>query len=67
MTARASRSGQYDRRMTTIGILGGTGSQGRGLARRFAQAGHVVVIGCEPDCDQSAVPDRAGIMITDLS
>jgi NADPH-dependent F420 reductase len=31
--------------MTTIGILGGTGAQGRGLARRFAQAGHEVVIG----------------------
>jgi NADPH-dependent F420 reductase len=31
--------------MTTIGILGGTGAHGRGLARRFAQAGHQVVIG----------------------
>jgi NADPH-dependent F420 reductase len=31
--------------MTTIGILGGTGAHGRGLARRFAQAGHEVVIG----------------------
>jgi NADPH-dependent F420 reductase len=29
----------------TIGILGGTGEQGRGLARRFALAGHPVVIG----------------------
>src|SRR5438309_7762014 len=28
-----------------IGILGGTGEQGRGLARRFALAGHPVVIG----------------------
>ena len=28
-----------------IGILGGTGPQGRGLARRFAAAGHAVVIG----------------------
>ena len=28
-----------------IGILGGTGDQGRGLARRFALAGHRVVIG----------------------
>jgi 8-hydroxy-5-deazaflavin:NADPH oxidoreductase len=28
-----------------IGILGGTGDQGRGLARRFALAGHPVVIG----------------------
>ena len=29
----------------TIGILGGTGDQGKGLARRFALAGHPVVIG----------------------
>jgi 8-hydroxy-5-deazaflavin:NADPH oxidoreductase len=28
-----------------IGILGGTGPQGRGLARRFAAAGHDVLIG----------------------
>ena len=28
-----------------IGILGGTGPQGRGLARRFAMAGHQVIIG----------------------
>jgi len=28
-----------------VGILGGTGPQGRGLARRFAGAGHHVVIG----------------------
>ena len=28
-----------------IGILGGTGDQGRGLARRFALAGHTVLIG----------------------
>ncbi|HET6758113.1 MAG TPA: NAD(P)-binding domain-containing protein, partial [Propionibacteriaceae bacterium] len=28
-----------------IGILGGTGPQGRGLARRLAAAGHEVVIG----------------------
>jgi hypothetical protein len=28
-----------------IGILGGTGPQGRGLTRRFAAAGHDVVIG----------------------
>jgi NADPH-dependent F420 reductase len=28
-----------------IGILGGTGAEGRGLARRFALAGHAVLIG----------------------
>ena len=30
---------------TVIAILGGTGDQGRGLARRFARAGHRVIIG----------------------
>ncbi|MFI6597089.1 NADPH-dependent F420 reductase [Nonomuraea sp. NPDC050536] len=29
----------------SVGILGGTGDQGKGLARRFALAGHPVVIG----------------------
>ncbi len=29
----------------SIGILGGTGAEGRGLACRFAQAGHPVIIG----------------------
>ena len=31
--------------MTTLAFLGGTGDQGRGLARRYAMAGHQVVIG----------------------
>jgi NADPH-dependent F420 reductase len=31
--------------LTAVGILGGTGPQGRGLARRFAMAGHSVVLG----------------------
>ena len=30
---------------TVLGFLGGTGDQGRGLARRFALAGHPVVLG----------------------
>ena len=30
---------------TTVAILGGTGPQGRGLARRFAAAGLRVVVG----------------------
>ncbi|OLT28278.1 NADPH-dependent F420 reductase [Nocardiopsis sp. CNR-923] len=29
----------------TVSVLGGTGDQGRGLARRFALAGHTVLIG----------------------
>lgn len=31
--------------MTILGFLGGTGDQGRGLARRFALAGHPVLLG----------------------
>jgi len=31
--------------VTTLAFLGGTGDQGRGLARRFAMAGHPVLIG----------------------
>jgi len=31
--------------VTALAFLGGTGDQGRGLARRFAMAGHPVVIG----------------------
>lgn len=31
--------------MLTVGVLGGTGPQGRGLARRLALAGHPVVLG----------------------
>jgi NADPH-dependent F420 reductase len=31
--------------VTTLGFLGGTGDQGRGLARRFALAGYAVLIG----------------------
>jgi hypothetical protein len=40
------------REFGTIGVLGGTGPQGRGLARRFADAGVRVVIG-------SRAPERA--------
>ena len=31
--------------MTTVAILGGTGKEGPGLARRWARAGHAVIIG----------------------
>lgn len=34
-----------DRRRQTLGFVGGTGPQGRGLALRFAHAGHPVLIG----------------------
>src|SRR5258705_10127462 len=44
----------------TIGILGGTGDQGRGLAFRFARAGLRVVIG-------SRSVDRAVVAAAELS
>lgn len=44
----------------TIAVLGGTGPQGRGLARRFAAAGLDVVIG-------SRDSERAGAVATELS
>ncbi len=37
--------GQADASSLVIAVLGGTGDQGRGLARRFAMAGHQVIIG----------------------
>ena len=42
-----------------VGILGGTGDQGRGLARRFAMAGHRVIIG-------SRSPDRAAAAAAEI-
>ena len=45
--------------MLTVGILGGTGPQGRGLARRLALAGHPVVLG-------SRSTDRAAETATSL-
>jgi 8-hydroxy-5-deazaflavin:NADPH oxidoreductase len=44
----------------SIGILGGTGDQGKGLARRFALAGHEVIIG-------SRRPERAAQAAADLA
>jgi 8-hydroxy-5-deazaflavin:NADPH oxidoreductase len=45
---------------TTVAVLGGTGPQGRGLARRFAAAGLPVVIG-------SRSADRAGETAKELA
>jgi hypothetical protein len=42
--------------MTSIAILGGTGEQGRGLARRFARAGARITIGSrDPERARAAV------------
>jgi 8-hydroxy-5-deazaflavin:NADPH oxidoreductase len=44
-----------------LGVLGGTGDQGRGLARRFSMAGHRVIIGSRhAGRAKSAVADLGG-------
>jgi 8-hydroxy-5-deazaflavin:NADPH oxidoreductase len=44
-----------------LGILGGTGDQGRGLARRFSMAGHRVIIGSrDAGRARSAAADLGG-------
>jgi 8-hydroxy-5-deazaflavin:NADPH oxidoreductase len=45
MTQHQDGDSQPDVARLVIGILGGTGDEGRGLARRFAMAGHRVIIG----------------------
>ncbi|MFL6062683.1 MAG: NADPH-dependent F420 reductase [Marmoricola sp.] len=45
MTTDATAPAAPDLGSLTIAVLGGTGPQGRGLARRFAQAGLKVVLG----------------------
>ncbi|WP_141577221.1 NADPH-dependent F420 reductase [Actinomadura sp. WMMA1423] len=44
----------------SIGILGGTGDQGKGLARRFALAGHRVTIGSRSAERAQAAADELG-------
>lgn len=57
----ASPTGPYER-PRSIGILGGTGPQGRGLARRFAAAGYQVVIGSRSaERASAAAADYAGV------
>jgi NADPH-dependent F420 reductase len=43
-----------------IGVLGGTGDQGRGLARRLAMAGHRVIIGSRSADRAIAAADSLG-------
>src|SRR3954451_8443650 len=45
----------------TIGILGGTGDQGKGLARRFALAGHEVIIGSRNAERAQQAADEIGV------
>ncbi|WP_438488307.1 NADPH-dependent F420 reductase [Streptomyces sp. S186] len=44
-----------------IGVLGGTGDQGRGLAYRFARAGHKVIIGSRAAERAEAAADELGL------
>jgi NADPH-dependent F420 reductase len=70
-TAPSGRRGSrlcQDRRMTdqeeltrlAIGVLGGTGDQGRGLARRLSLAGHRVIIGSRHAGRAAAAADGLG-------
>jgi NADPH-dependent F420 reductase len=45
MTTESSGAARPDVAGLAIGVLGGTGDQGRGLARRLSMAGHRVIIG----------------------
>src|SRR6476646_1608913 len=48
-----------------VAVLGGTGEQGRGLARRFALAGHEVVIGSRSaERAQTAADELGGGRVT---
>ncbi|WP_234430736.1 NADPH-dependent F420 reductase [Streptomyces sp. NRRL F-4489] len=44
-----------------IGVLGGTGDQGRGLAYRFARAGHKVIIGSRAEERAQAAAAELGL------
>jgi NADPH-dependent F420 reductase len=50
-----------------ITILGGTGEQGRGLARRFAMAGHPVIIGSRSYNRARAAAQEVGHAICGLA
>jgi 8-hydroxy-5-deazaflavin:NADPH oxidoreductase len=50
----------------TIGILGGTGDQGKGLARRFALAGHSVIIGSRSAERAQQAADDLGLSVRGL-
>ena len=47
--------------MLTVGILGGTGPQGRGLARRLASAGHPTVLGSRSAARATETAEGIGV------
>ena len=56
-----------DLRTLTIGVLGGTGDQGRGLARRFATAGLRVLIGSREQHRADEAAAAAGVGVQGLT
>jgi len=50
-----------------VGVLGGTGEQGRGLARRLAMAGQSVIIGSRDAARAAASATELGAGVTGLS
>jgi hypothetical protein len=59
MPTESSGTAARDVASLAIGVLGGTGDQGRGLARRLSMAGHRVIIG-------SRKAERAAAAATEL-
>ena len=51
----------------SVAILGGTGDQGRGLAYRFARAGHAVLIGSRTPERGRAAADDIGSLLADTT
>jgi 8-hydroxy-5-deazaflavin:NADPH oxidoreductase len=49
----------------TLAFLGGTGDQGRGLARRFALAGHPVILGSRQAERAEVAASEVGATVTD--
>ena len=50
-----------------VGVLGGTGDQGRGLARRLAMAGHAVVIGSRDAGRAASIAAEVGLGVQGLA
>lgn len=52
-----------EKKFYTIGIIGGTGKEGKGLAYRWVKAGHEVIIGSRKyEKAQNAVNDLSGLL-----
>jgi 8-hydroxy-5-deazaflavin:NADPH oxidoreductase len=60
MTADIPPQSPEDLTRLVIGVLGGTGDQGRGLARRLAMAGHRVLIGSRDDARAKIAAEDVG-------